>query len=136
MSTCSRRPKSRRKNGSPDFSAAVRSSEADIVVPVLHGWSCGELIGFNHRENDARPISAVFEDSTVTAPTLVLLVCHQQRNLKAWQRVAPSSRLVMSDDDVSSVATVVKKLVREQTSDDGTIWTGWRKWYVTEPGSR
>lgn len=118
-----------------DFSTAVRSSEADIVVPVLHGTGAAPEITFKPGA-EHRAITRVFEAGSVMAPILVPLICDQHPHVEDWRLVAPHSRLVLADGSVHGVATIIKKVVRGQGAEGGIISSGQAEWRLHEPLGR
>lgn len=115
-----------------EFSAAVRSSEADIVTPVLHGTGTAPEITFATGA-EPRHITDVFEAGPIMAPTLAPLICTQHPHVEDWRRVAPHSRLVLANDTVHGVARILQKLVRGQIGEDDTISSGHAQWFLHEP---
>lgn len=118
-----------------DFSTAVRSSEADIVVPVLHGTDAAPEVTFKPGA-EHRAITRVFDAGPIVAPILIPLICDQHPHVDAWRQVAPYSRLVLANDSVHAVATIIQKVVRGQVAEGGIISSGQAEWRLHEPSGR
>lgn len=115
-----------------EFSAAVRSSEADIVVPVLHGTGTAPEITFATGA-EPRHITDVFEAGPIMAPTLAPLICTQHPHVEDWRRVAPHSRLVLARSKVYGVANTIRRLVQGRIDKDDRISSGQAAWCLHDP---
>lgn len=109
-----------------DFAQAVVSSQADIVVPTLHGAYSTSMVGpatsrGENRFEHYREIEEIFSGTSIAASVLMAFVCFQERNHERWRNVAPSSTLILADDEVGGIATVLRKFLHGDVDDHGKI---------------
>lgn len=100
----------------PGFVRAVTRSQADLVIPTLHGQYHHQTLGTTSK-GPWRDLVRVFNAGSISAPVLLMFCCMQNQWMETWREIAPQSTLVLSSSpDTDAIGEIVKKLL----TDDGT----------------
>lgn len=95
----------------PRFVEAVTHSEADLVIPTLHGRHDRSDLGTTTR-GPWRDIADVFGEGSISAQVLLLFCCMQNQWKDIWRSIAPRSTLVLSaSKDTNAIDGIVSELV-------------------------
>ena len=87
------------------FTRAITTSKANILIPTLHGRSDG-TIGPGPSDSFRDP-AEIFSKDSIQAESLILYCCNQWDNRNKWKSIAPNSKIALHDSNVSGIIRIV-----------------------------